>query len=217
MSKKEKKEQQEQELIQVKKQKKEIEILYDELDEGLKSKIILHLEEKYKKNLNTFKDDYHKYMVSGRYVTGTNMRVIKRGDLAVFLNLETDVTVMERVRRTDGVTLITKNYEYDIALTKTILIKRIPIIHGLSTKIIIHLCIANVSSLKIATQLKALSDSVFLRNLLKYKDKTLKDKPIIQMIIAGGIFGIVLYFALIQVFKEAILQFIGTLTLQPPA
>lgn len=211
-----KKDKREQQLEVLEKEKEEIEILFDELDEDIKNKIIFHLEKDYKNKLENFKDDYHKYMVSGRYVTGTNMREIKRGDLAVFLNLETDVTVMERVRRTDGVTLITKNYEYDIALTKTIIIKRIPIIHGLSTKIIIHLCIANVHSLKIATQLKQLSDSVFLRNLLKYKDKTLRDKPIIQMLIAGAIFGIVLYFALIQVFKEAILTFIGSLTLNPP-
>jgi hypothetical protein len=204
------------ELVQIEKEKEDMQILFNDLDENIKNKILLHLEEEYKEKLDNFKGDYHKYMVSGRYVTGTNMREIKRGDLAVFLNLETDVTVMERVRKTDGVTIITKNYEYDIALTKTIVIKRIPIIHGLSTKIIIHLCIANVSSLKIATQLKALSDSVFLRNLLKYKDRTLKDKPILQMIIAGGIFGVVLYFSLIQVFKEAILSFIGTLTLNPP-
>lgn len=207
----------EKELTLVEKEKEGIQILFDELDEDIKNKIVLNLEKEYKEKLDDFKGDYHKYMVSGRYVTGTNMREIKRGDLAVFLNLETDVTVMERVKKTDGVTLITKNYEYDIALTKTIMIKRIPIIHGLSTKIIIHLCIANVSSLKIATQLKALSDSVFLRNLLKYKDRTLKDKPILQMLIAGGIFGIVLYFSLVQVFKEAILSFIGTLTLNPPA
>jgi len=214
MVKKDKKEQQQLDLVQ--KEKEEVEVLFDELDETIKNKIVFHLEKGYKEKLENFKDDYHKYMVSGRYVTGTNLREIKRGDLAVFLNLETDVTVMERVKKTDGVTLITRNYEYDIALTKTLIIKRIPIIHGISTKIIIHLCIANVHSLKIATQLKALSDSVFLRNLLKYKDKSLKDKPILQMIIAGGIFGLVLYFAMIQVFKDAILSFIGSLTLLPP-
>jgi hypothetical protein len=201
---------------EIEQEKPEIEVLFDELDETLRTKIVFQLEKGYKEKLNEFKKDYHKYMVSGRYVTGTNMREIKRGDLAVFLNLETDVTVMERVKKTDGVTLITKNYEYDIALTKTIIIRRIPIIHGIGTKINIHLCISNVSSLKIATQLKALSDSVFLRNLLQYKDRTLKDKPILQMLIAGAIFGLVFYFALIQVFKEAILTMIGSLTLIPP-
>ena len=83
MSKKEKKQQQELEVIE--KEKEEIEVLFDDLDVNLKNKITLHLEKKYKTKLDAFKDDYHKYMVSGRYVTGTSMRVIKRGDLAVFL------------------------------------------------------------------------------------------------------------------------------------
>ena len=38
----------------------------------------------------------------------------------------------------------------------------------------------------------------------------------LQMVIAGAIFGVVLYFALVQVFKDAILSIIGTLTLTPP-
>jgi len=106
----EKNEKQEEQTEQEKEIEIEIEQEFNSLDNKIKNEIVFALEKKYKKQLTEFKEDYHKYMVSGRFVTGTNLREIKRGDLAVFLNLETDVTVIEKIKQTDGVTLITRNY-----------------------------------------------------------------------------------------------------------
>jgi len=54
-----------------------------------------------------------------------------------------------------------------------------------------------------------------LKNILRYKSTRTMDKPLVQMVIAGAVFGLVLYFVLIQVFKKAIIRMIGELTLKP--
>lgn len=178
--------------------------------------LILEIEEVFKGKIETFKESYHTYQQSGRYVTSTKLRQIKKRDYACFINLQTDVLVIERIKGSDGVNLHTDNYEYPISLTKSIEIRTSPIV-SIKKKTVIHLCIANVSSLEIASHMRNLVDSVFLRNILKYKDeRAIMEKPLMQIIIGGLIFGIALYFGLMQVFKKAIIYMIGQFEIIPP-
>lgn len=179
--------------------------------------IVLEIESVFKGKIDEFKESYHTYQQSGRYVTTTKLRQIKKRDFACFINLQTDVLVIERIKGSDGVNLHTNNYEYPISLTKSIEIKTSPLI-SMKKKTVIHLCIANVSSLEIASHMRDLVNSVFLRNILKYKDeRAVMEKPLMQIIIGGLIFGIALYFGLMQVFKKAIVYMIGQFEIVPPA
>jgi len=190
-------------------------ILDSSIEPTVVEKLQIQLNKKYKDKVEQFKTDYHKYMQTGRHISSTRMREIKRRDLAVFLNLETDLCVIERVMNCDGVTLETQSYKYPVTLTKTILIKLFPLLN-VKNKIILHLCIANVESLEIANHTKNLVSSVFLKHLLKHEDdRKLMEKPFMQIIVAGLVFGIVGYFMFIQVFKKVVVTIIGELTLNP--
>jgi len=187
-----------------------------DLESEIVENILLQLNEKYKIKIESFKEDYHVYQQTGRFFTSTKVRQVKRRDYACFINFETDLLLVERIRMSDGVTLQTKTYEYPIALTKTIEIKLNPLIN-VNRRIILHLCVANISALEISNHIKNLASSVFLRNILKYRDKKLAEKPIIQIVIGCCLLGVVFYFMLIRVFEKAIVRIIGDLTLTPPA
>lgn len=190
------------------------EFVNDDIDPSILEDIKLKLNVEYKDKMDRFKEDYHKYAQSGRFVTSTYTRRIRKRDLVCFINLETDLLIVERVQWCDGVTVKSKSYEYPVSLIKTIEIKVVPFLN-MKSKIIIHLAIANIYSLDMTNKLRHLADSVFLKSILRYQDKKLHEKPITQIIIAGVVFGLVLYVALIQVFKKAILKFLGELTLKP--
>jgi len=198
---------------------KEIEEVFEEFQDDIhpeiKEEILLKLGSAYRDKLEVFKEDYHRYAQTGRFVTSTHTRKIKRRDLVCFINLETDLLIIERVQWCDGVTVKSKSYEYPVSLIKTIEVRTMPLM-SMKSKIVIHLAIANTYSLDITNKLRDLADSVFMKSILRYQDKKFAEKPIIQILIAGGIFGLVLYIALIQVFKKAILRMIGQMTLVPP-
>lgn len=187
----------------------------DNIDATVLEEIKLKLNTVYKEKMNKFKDDYHKYAQSGRFVTSTYTRRIRKRDLVCFINLETDLLIVERVEWCDGVTVKSKSYEYPVSLIKTIEIKIMPLLN-FKSKIIIHLAISNIYSLDMTNKLRNLADSVFMKSILRYQDKKMLEKPLTQIIIAGLVFGLVLYVALIQVFKKAILRFLGELQLRPP-
>ena len=179
-----------------------------------KEELILELDKAYSIKVDSFKDDYHTYQQSGRFVSSTRLREIKRKDFICFVNLETDVIVIERVQGSDGINVYSNTYEYPLSLTKTIILRTS--LNPMKKRTVIHLCIANVSSLEIASEMKNLVNSVFLRNLLKYEDsKGALEKPLTQIIIGGLVFGLVLYFALIQVFKKAIIHMLGQFEITP--
>ncbi len=197
----------------------EVEKVFEDFQEDIhpeiKEEILLRLGSVYRDKLEVFKEDYHRYAQTGRFVTSTYTRKIKRRDLVCFINLETDLLIIERVQWCDGVTVKSKSYEYPVSLIKTIEVRTTPIIN-IRNKIVIHLAIANTYSLDITNKLRDLADSVFMKSILRYQDKKFAEKPITQIIIAGVVFGLVLYIALIQVFKKAILKMIGQMTLVPP-
>ena len=187
-----------------------------ELKPELIEKLKLELDKIYKDKIQLFKTDYNKYAQTGRFFTSTKLRQIKKRDWVCFVDCEADILVIEKVVYSDGTTLQSKSYEYPVALTKTIEMK--PSIISLKRRgIIIHLCIANTYALQIGNHVRNLANSVFLKSILKYKDgRKLSEKPLLQMIIAGAIFGLVGYFMLLQVFEKAILHFIGQFEIIPP-
>lgn len=206
------------ELIEAKQEKdKSIARILQEgkLETDVVENILLQLNQKYKTQIEQYKEDYHKYQQSGRYFTSTKVRKVKKRDFACFINFETDLMLIERIRLSDGVNLQTATYEYPIVLTRSIEIKLLPF--NLQRKFVIHLCVANISSLEISNHIKNLASSVFLRNILKYRDRKALDKPLTQIIIGSLLLGVVFYFMLIRVFQKAILRIIGDLTLTPPA
>ncbi len=80
------------------------EILTEEdINPTLIEKIKLEINKKYTEDLNNFKDDYDKYLQTGRFFTSTRMRTIKKGDLIVFMNFETDFLTIEKVKSCDGI------------------------------------------------------------------------------------------------------------------
>lgn len=190
-------------------------LLEEGLDPELVEKITLQLNDEYRDKIQNFKDDYNTYMQTGRHVSSTHVRRIKKRDLLCFINLETDTLLIERVVYCDGINIRSKTYEYPVALVKTIQIKLFPLLN-VQSRIVIHLAISNIHSLDIASKVRSLADSVFLKNILRYQDKRLGEKPIMQIIIAGAVFGLVAYFVLLQVFKKAIIRILGDMTLQPP-
>jgi len=212
-----------------KKTKEEIEeipnIEYDEeIEEILKKEklqrvtienILLEISEKYKKSIDEFKDTYHKYQQSGRFVTSTFMRRVKKGQLIIYLNLETDLFIIEKVQYCDGVTVKSKSFDYPMSLVKTVFIKK----NFLQIRpLIINVAITNIETLDFAGHLSDLADSVFLKNILKYEEsQKILDRPITQIIISGAVFGLVFYFALLKVFEKAIINIIGSLNLIPPS
>lgn len=188
-----------------------------EIKPDIIEKIKIELNVKYREQINAFKKDYNIYQQSGRYFTSTRMRLIKKGDWVCFIDLEADILIIEKVLYSDGKSIQSKSYEYPVALTKTI--EMSPKLFSIRRKkTIIHLCIANTYALNISNHIKNLSDSVFLRTILKYRDKRkLSEKPIFQLFIGGFIFGIIAYFVLIKVFEKAIVYMIGNFTIIPPA
>ena len=179
-------------------------------------KIKLQLNVKYKDKIKAFKKDYNLYAQTGRFFTSTQLRKIKRRDWVCFIDCESDILVIEKVVYSDGTTIQSKSYEYPVALTKTIEMK--PGLLSLKRRgTIIHLCIANTYALQIGNHVKNLANSVFLKSILKYRgDKKLSDKPLLQMIIAGLLFGFVLYFVMIKVFENAIIHMLGAFEIIPP-
>ena len=154
-------------------------------------------------------------MQTGRFVSSTHVRRIKQRDLIAYINLETDTFLIERVQHCDGITVKSKTYEYPLALIKTLQIKLFPLLN-IQSKIIVHLAISNIHALDIGAKVRNLSESVFLKNILRYDEKKTMDNPIMKIIIGGAVFGIVFYFVLLQVFKKAIIKIIGDLTTHPP-
>lgn len=187
----------------------------EEINPEIKEEILLKLGSVYRDKLERFKEDYHRYAQTGRFVTSTHVRRIKRRDLICFINLETDLLIIERVQWCDGVTVKSKSYEYPVSLIKTIEVKTMPIVN-IKNKIVIHLAISNTYSLDITNKLRDLADSVFMKSILRYQDKKFTEKPITQIFIAGIVFGLVGYIMLIQVFKKAIIKMLGQMTLVPP-
>jgi len=186
----------------------------DNIDATILEEIKLKLNTVYKEKMERFKEDYHQYAQTGRYVTSTYTRRIRKKDLICFINLETDLLIVERVQWCDGVTVKSKSYEYPVSLIKTIEIKVMPLLN-FKSKIIIHLAISNIYSLDLTNKLRNLADSVFMKSILRYQDKKMLEKPLTQIILSGLVFGVILYIALIQVFKKAILKFMGELQLKP--
>lgn len=202
------KQEQEQEKI-----KKNEETILNAIDQALLTELDLIYSKRYNEKIDKFKEEYHKYSQTGRFLSSTNVRKPKPRDLVAFINLETDTFIVERVQSFDGNIISTKSYEYPLSLIKTLQIRLFPLLN-VNNRIVIHLAISNIESLDIANKLKELSDSVFLKNILKYGEKKALEKPITQIIIAGAVFGLVFYFVFIQVFKKAIINIAGNLT--PP-
>lgn len=197
---------------------KEIEKTLDkhEIQPNVVEKIKLQLNKTYKDNIQEFKRDYNTYQQTGRFFTSTRLRQIKKRDWVCFIDCEADILIIEKVVYSDGITLQSKSYEYPIALTKTIEMQ--PKLLSLKRKgTIIHLCIANTYALGISNHMKNLTSSVFLKAILKYREgRKLSDKPLLQMLTAGFLFGIVAYFVLIKVFEKAIFYMIGEFQVIPP-
>lgn len=204
----------EEELEEEKKLEVTTELVTEEklLDLGVSPQVIeqlkLELNRDYKKRMNVFKEEYHKYAQAGRSFSSTHIRRVRKRDRICFINMENDTLLVERVLDCDGVNITSKTYEYPLSLIKTIEIKLFPLLN-VENKIILHLAIANTSSLDIANKMRNLSDSVFLRNILRYGSTKLMDKPIFKIVIASVLGGIAFYFAMLYVFKKAIIQIIG--------
>lgn len=186
------------------------------LEPNIVEKLKMELNKNYKDKIQAFKRDYSTYAQTGRFFTSTKLRQIKKRDWVCFIDCEADILIIEKVLYSDGTTLQSNSYEYPVALTKTI--EMTPSFFSLRRKkIIIHLCIANTYALEIGNHMKDLTSSVFLKAILRTKDsKKLSEKPLLQMIIAGALFGIIAYFVLIKVFEKAIVNMIGQFQITPP-
>lgn len=197
---------------------RDIETTLDEhkLNPDIVEKIKLQLNKSYREKIQSFKQEYNEYSQAGRFFTSTQLRRIKKRDWVCFIDCEADILIIERVVYSDGTTLQSNSYEYPVGLTKTIEMQ--PSFFSLRRKkIIIHLCIANTYALEISNHMKGLTSSVFLKAILKTKDRSkLSEKPLLKMILSGFIFGIIAYFVLIQVFEEAIINMIGQFQITPP-
>lgn len=176
---------------------------------NLIEKILLEINKKAKINIDNYKKDYHKYAQTGRYFTTTQIRRPKRNQYVCFVNLETDTLIIERIKSCDGITIKTKSYTYPLSLIKTIEIKLFPLLN-FNSKIYIHLAIADISSLDIASKMQNLADSVFMKNLLQYGGEKLSDKPLFKIILGGLIGGLVFYFAMILIFRKIIVSIFQT-------
>jgi len=180
------------------------------LSSSEKKKIIDQLEEYYNEEILNYKQSY-KLLHANKDFTSTRIRTVKKGEIAIFINLTDDTIFMERIQSFDSTTIRTKHRIFPLGLIKTIAIAKpfyIPMFE--EPYRYIHLCIANAHALDLSQKINELVSSEFLKAIITYEQpKGLKDNPYVQIVIGSVVFGLVMYFVLLQVFKKAIVRMIG--------
>jgi len=180
------------------------------LSSSEKKKIIDQLEEYYNEEILNYKQSY-KLLHANKDFTSTRIRTVKKGEIAIFINLTDDTIFMERIQSFDSTTIRTKHRIFPLGLIKTIAIAKpfyIPMFE--EPYKYIHLCIANAHALDLSQKINELVSSEFLKAIITYEQpKGLKDNPYVQIVIGSVVFGLVMYFVLLQVFKKAIVRMIG--------